>query len=773
MSVAMIGGEHWDLVDAEGVQTFLPSADAKGPCMRFPTRWRVFGPLKSRAIIAPVGPVPVADGGASRLIEEQRVLPARLEIDGELYPGRDIDTDGQTLDLTPFCEACRTVMSDSIHDAAARTGLQAYAFAELEVQEAADVPFGAGADWWMQWWMDGKPVCDTLRGGNRWHPPDRTHHTFRCRLSTGKHLLAVRVIGGKAGWVLKAGLLTPREEALSAVTVSDRWQFLSDLGEMRPPYRKGTKGEAALDWGHTMAIASDRCLAEETIEGDFHVGLEANAGILFGAQDSGRYYTLQIPRWGQLWRARTLWACLCKADGSGYLRNLSMMLVPHVPCHADAWYHLKVERRGNRIRTWIDGVKGPGVVDDTYGPGRAGVTGFTKYTVRHLKIDGRVVDGSEWRSGDFRGQPWFVPVPSDDRTVLQSTAELLRISDDELMMMLCEQTFDADGKSATRLRPMLSRDNGRTWAPHGQGMRDTVRCAPWGLRWFVPRPGVIRAFELGSALIGGASCPPLPDDALLAWRDSADKGLTWSAPRPCRLMGDWNRDIFRPDTWNHIYGSTRLRDGALLALILHRYTKLFAMVPQRGQGTWGAEFAQPYVSRSEDDGMSWSQPVPMDNAALHDGGEPDGPHGGFSETAFAELPGGRVVAHARPFAAPFMWRTHSDDGGRTWRLVTYEPFSGAGGPQLVCTRSGYLVSVKRGPALCMHLSADGGVNWDEGTIIDYPVSFNGQLLEVEPDVILVVYPESMGETRPSHVRAQLVRIAPDGPAPLRLNPRGE
>ena len=103
----------------------------------------------------------------------------------------------------------------------------------------------------------------------------------------------------------------------------------------------------------------------------------------------------------------------------------------------------------------------------------------------------------------------------------------------------------------------------------------------------------------------------------------------------------------------------------------------------------------------------------------------------------------------------------------TWRVVTYEPFSGAGGPQLLCTQSGYLVSVKRGPALSLHISMDGGMNWDQGTIIDYHASFNGQILEVEPDVVLVVYPESMGEIRRSFARAQLIRITPDGPLPLK------
>jgi hypothetical protein len=100
-------------------------------------------------------------------------------------------------------------------------------------------------------------------------------------------------------------------------------------------------------------------------------------------------------------------------------------------------------------------------------------------------------------------------------------------------------------------------------------------------------------------------------------------------------------------------------------------------------------------------------------------------------------------------------------------MACYAPFSGAGGPVLVATRSGYLALIKRGPGCGLHISTDGGVNWDEGTMIDFPDSFNGSAFEVEPDVILVVYPQSMDEIRPSSVRAQRIRITPDGPIPVR------
>ena len=84
----------------------------------------------------------------------------------------------------------------------------------------------------------------------------------------------------------------------------------------------------------------------------------------------------------------------------------------------------------------------------------------------------------------------------------------------------------------------------------------------------------------------------------------------------------------------------------------------------------------------------------------------------------------------------------------------------------MATRSSYLITIERDTCLELHISTDGGLNWDEGTIIDYPASFNGSLIEVEPDVALVLYPESQGEIRPSYVRAQRIRITPEGPVPI-------
>ena len=156
----------------------------------------------------------------------------------------------------------------------------------------------------------------------------------------------------------------------------------------------------------------------------------------------------------------------------------------------------------------------------------------------------------------------------------------------------------------------------------------------------------------------------------------------------------------------------------------------------------------------------------MDHAAHCVGDAPESPAGDFTETPLAELPDGRIVALSRPHRAPFMWQTYSDDGGKNWSAACYAPFSGAGGPSMLVTSSGYLVIVKRGPGLGLNISLDGGLNWDEGTMIDFSTSYNGSMVEVEPDVVLVSYPNSFDEIRPALVRTQRIRITPDGPVPL-------
>ncbi|MBQ6473785.1 MAG: hypothetical protein IJJ33_17495, partial [Victivallales bacterium] len=62
--------------------------------------------------------------------------------------------------------------------------------------QAEQLKIGAGADWWMDLYLNGKSVGDTLADGNVAWPPTASDHLFTLDLQAGDNLLVVGVIGG-------------------------------------------------------------------------------------------------------------------------------------------------------------------------------------------------------------------------------------------------------------------------------------------------------------------------------------------------------------------------------------------------------------------------------------------------------------------------------------------------------------------------------------------------------------------------------------------------
>ena len=764
MSQAKVNDETWEFWGMESAVRLLGSEpDITGG---LPRKWRVFGPVgpeSTRIFAYGEGLVQRAEPTVSADIDKLTSIPERLTIGAETFEGVDVEMEQDTIDFDALFGGHNETL-----------GRQAYAMAEVSFDNPTEVIIGAGSNWWFQFWVDGEEVFNSLASGNtRNHrleisPVDYCH---RYRFDAGKHLLVVRSISGLRGkWVLRGCFASAKEELLGSREM-DRWEMMPDLNKMLPP--RGTNET-------TMALRTDRCVEDETIACDFILNSpECQFGIVFGAQDADHYYWAYYPRWGQNWRARAFYAVIAKVEGNGHARGLGMMLMPNVPTHWNARLSMKVQRRGDHIQMYVNGVKGPFVIDDTYGAGYAGVLGHTDYEVENFKLDGRDVGGRTWRAQGQSEGMWLNPIKDTGYGNLRHPFTLLRLTSGEILASVYSHQgqFHGPADPNAQVNLCLSDDAGRTWRPHGdpQPAGNIPPNQLWGIRWFEPQPGVIRAFNHGAAVraqretLDGCS-----DEDVLTFRDSNDTALTWSSPRPAKLVGDWS-NLYRPGSWNHIYGFTQLRDGTLLLVMLHglemlKHKNLEEQIPNAGEGTWGTELAQPYVSRSEDGGLTWQTPVPMDNAALYDGQEPESPNGGFSETVLAELPTtGRIVVTCRVYHSPFSWLTHSDDGGRTWRLACYAPFSVSGGPQMVATQSGYLAVVARQTGLGMHTSVDGGINWDAGTLLDHDCWFNGFLTEAEADVVLVFYySPTPGGRSPANPRMQRIRITPDGPVPADL-----
>lgn len=142
--------------------------------VNFPKRWTVFAPV----------PVDYAPRDS-----ELRAIPSNLA--GAKAVSLELDSVG-TLDFAPlfggqFLRKC------------------GWAYAVLDSPIECDYTIGAGADWWMQYNLNGTPVIDTLNTGNLKSPYAINNYVQTVRLKKGKNIIAVKLITGTASSVLKLG----------------------------------------------------------------------------------------------------------------------------------------------------------------------------------------------------------------------------------------------------------------------------------------------------------------------------------------------------------------------------------------------------------------------------------------------------------------------------------------------------------------------------------------------------------------------------------------
>jgi len=203
----------------------------------WPTAWTVFGPVEYRSPWRPV-----SDPASGDLPPEDvlRRPPDRLTLAGRTLAAHTQATDARGLvDLVP--------LFGEPYD-----GRAAYLFAAVDLAEDADLLVHAGADWWMQWWVDGRPVFDTLASGNSSAVLDVAYE-FPLTLAAGRHVLAVRVISGKGGWAFatEATCRSARParvfhvEARRVFTCDNPRRFVSLTQEGNPDHRALLNGRPA------------------------------------------------------------------------------------------------------------------------------------------------------------------------------------------------------------------------------------------------------------------------------------------------------------------------------------------------------------------------------------------------------------------------------------------------------------------------------------------------------------------------------------------------
>ena len=147
--------------------------------LAYDATWTVFGPVAREARTAKAA---------------LKTCPAAtLTVAGRRLPRRTTRVRNGVLDL------------DRLVGGTHREGRSAYVFIAVTAPQAGTYRIGLGADWWLEAWLDGRPLGNTLVSGNGPAPAAASDHAFTAWLGEGPHCLAVRVRSGSAGFVLAAG----------------------------------------------------------------------------------------------------------------------------------------------------------------------------------------------------------------------------------------------------------------------------------------------------------------------------------------------------------------------------------------------------------------------------------------------------------------------------------------------------------------------------------------------------------------------------------------
>lgn len=76
---------------------------------------------------------------------------------------------------------------------------------EFTAEKDGELAVGVSADWWMEIFLNGKPVFSTMKQGNGVDSYSPDDHVIKLPVKAGKNLLAVKVVAGDEGWRFVCG----------------------------------------------------------------------------------------------------------------------------------------------------------------------------------------------------------------------------------------------------------------------------------------------------------------------------------------------------------------------------------------------------------------------------------------------------------------------------------------------------------------------------------------------------------------------------------------
>ena len=183
-------------------------ADVSG-MLTWPAEWVVFLPLEREDHLLPE--------------ETLTSIPQSIEVPGfygitKTIPGRRVQAEnGIVLDFAPLFGGVKVYNT-------------AYAFLELHSDTVQTVTLGMGADWFLQAWLNGVPIVNTIVSGNGAWPPSISNHTVDVKLQKGMNVLAVRFISGSGSSVLTLG----GPDELRAIALADWAEVVIEEPEYDP-----------------------------------------------------------------------------------------------------------------------------------------------------------------------------------------------------------------------------------------------------------------------------------------------------------------------------------------------------------------------------------------------------------------------------------------------------------------------------------------------------------------------------------------------------------
>ncbi len=540
-------------------------------------------------------------------------------------------------------------------------------------------------------------------------------------------------IGNGSGWSFAGGKWVenqPGDKPAKVREIHNPPYF--DEGVIMPPDKRDL---------HSRAFYTAKGYKDFTAEFEYNANYREGSGIagmIVRATDPNHFYLVYLPWGGQQMRAGHFWAAIAKVEGDGYLRNIKMSYVPGVACEVDRWYKVRIEAKGPRISVWVDGRKALSIVDDKYKSGCVGLSTYSMYYFRNVRITGTAVPATPvWKARPT--------IPSHSFTVgLNSSPSPSGVMAPNGDVLLFSQAL-ATGKPALA----RSKDKGRTWS-------------------LEEIPDKMHNELLHRTSDGRLILHRYHHQPAVFMSESTDNGKTWSETFSAKMPADWPTDLGNLVAYGPLIET---EDGTQLRFIMGgandknpKYDNIY---------TWGAVHTKAWAIRSTDGGKSWSLPIEIDRPSewTYPAGAKRGHVPGsldMTEVTGVAI-GNKVTVVVRPIYESTMWQCWSEDAGATWDAATRTSFAGYA-QSTIRTTSGYIVVAHRYPQYSVNVSRDNGLNWDEGTIIDYPNWAMGCMVEVAPDVILCTYMNAasgdIGLFVKQPLLAQLFRVTKDRIVPI-------